>query len=68
MATRYQVAIHLCIKDLTEYLYQKEVDFPITSRDFWDFSQKAQSFFMTWSNTPDNLFMLYGFVAAPLKP
>jgi hypothetical protein len=36
MATkdRTLVAIVLCIKELTEYLYQKEVDFPLTSRDF----------------------------------
>jgi len=31
--THFQVAIFVWIKELTEYLYQKEVDFPLTSRD-----------------------------------
>jgi len=35
MATkdRTLVTIALCINELTKYLYQKEVDFPLTSRD-----------------------------------
>jgi hypothetical protein len=33
MATRFQVAIVLCIKVLTEYLYQQEAVFRLGSRD-----------------------------------
>lgn len=32
-ATRHQVAIVLCIKEITEYLYQIEAVFPFTTRD-----------------------------------
>ena len=31
---RSLVAIILCVKALTEYLYQQEADFRLTSRDF----------------------------------
>jgi hypothetical protein len=38
MATkdRTLVAIILCAKELTEYLYQKEVVFLLVSRDLWE--------------------------------
>ncbi len=38
MATkdRTLVAIILCAKELTEYLYQKEVVFLLASRDLWE--------------------------------
>jgi hypothetical protein len=35
-ATCVQVAIILCIIELTEYLYQQEAVFPLRNRGIWD--------------------------------